>query len=191
MVSAAKTIGDGCWVSQSEEDISEELYCFLTRVAMNNAYSYAFKPEKKQKKAHKKGHARRVDFGVFYVSDANMELFYTLEAKKLPTEKIGHQREKEYVTGNYGAIRRFKDEEHGLDKLGNLLNRNGIIAYITDKTLEHWHTNINLWIDETNWGAREKVNKNYFREMARLSSIHIRKSKAQLHLDHFWVRLFE
>ncbi len=169
----------------SEEDLSEELYEYLTCKAMNFSVPFAFKPEKKQKV--KKGHARRVDFGIFYVQDNQMTLFYTLEAKKLPTGK--GDRVKEYVVGNYGGIARFKNEQHGLDKSGNLIAQNGIIAYVHENTFEHWHTQINNWIVEAGWGEQEQLEQKYFKTIGKLQSNHTRISGNNLFLDHFWVKI--
>ncbi len=129
--------------SQSENDLTEQLYLHLTRKAKFNSekgeYYYDFQPEKSQKQKEQKGHPKRMDIAArLNTVDVNLEVIYCLEAKKLPTPGSG--REKEYVFGSGGAIERFKNEAHGLDDAGNLLESNGIIAYITEGSFGHWLT---------------------------------------------------
>lgn len=171
----------------SEEDLSEELYEHLTYKAMNTIQPFAFKSEKKQKKKEQKGHSRRADFGVYYVQDNSMAIIYTLEAKKLPTG-IGN-REKEYVFGNHGGIERFKNEFHGIDKEGNLLHRNGIIAYVHTEDFPQWHNRINAWIEESFWNKSELLVKEYFNPIGKFKSTHPRLSATLVHLDHFWIKI--
>ena len=173
--------------SMSEEDLSEELWEFLTLKCRTNSSPFAFKPEKKQKKQAQKGHPRRVDFGVFQVQDNTLELIYTLEAKKLPTGK--GDREKEYVLGNYGGIERFKQEQHGIDKDGNLIERNGIVAYILENTVQFWQKSINSWISDASWNSSELLNLEYELPIGKLNSRHDKTSGAPLYLDHFWVKI--
>ncbi len=135
--------------SMNENDITEQLYKHLTRKVKFNAekkeYPFVFQTEKPQKKKHQKGgHPKRVDIaGRLNTRDVDMEVIYCLEAKKLPTDKMGGSREKEYVSGSGGAIERFKNEAHGLDDAGNQLPRNGIIAYVTADNYSTWHYRIN------------------------------------------------
>ncbi|MBL7815983.1 MAG: hypothetical protein JNL70_13285 [Saprospiraceae bacterium] len=177
---------------QNENDLSENLYKYLTRKAKfnpeNQQYPFEFQPEKSQKKPQTKGHSKRIDIATrLNTLDVNMEVIYCIEAKKLPTDKVGGVREKEYVSGKGGAIDRFKREEHGLDDNGELIHRNGIIAYVTENSFDHWHININRWISECGWLSTEALKKEYFKEVAKLLSLHFYVSGYSLHLDHFWV----
>lgn len=93
-----------------------------------------------------------VDIGVYPfeegISVANQmyrldDVFYTLEAKRLPTPGTG--REREYVVGNgakqSGGIERFKENLHG-----DRLLYSGMIAYIQEDRKPSWLANINQWL---------------------------------------------
>ena len=174
---------------ESEEDISEKLYNYLQRQRRFNLeqieYPFEFQIEKSQRKA-KKGHKRRVDFGVkLNTVDNDMELIYCIEAKKLPTGQ--KEREKEYVLGNYGGIQRFKSALHGIDDEGNSLPRNGMVGYVFEHTFEHWHDEINLWITQEGWSEKELLVKKHFLEIAKLESTHLIETQQLMVLDHYWV----
>lgn len=178
--------------SQSENDLTEQLFLHLTRKTKFNVenieYNYVFQPEKSQKKPNQKGHSKRMDIAArLNTVDVNLEVIYCLEAKKLPT--LGTGREKEYVFGEGGAIERFKNEVHGLDDMGNLLKSNGIIAYITEHPLTHWFNQTNQWVSDAGWIESEKLTMNYFNDIGKLTSIHQRISGALLDLTHFWIQI--
>ncbi|AEE50072.1 hypothetical protein [Haliscomenobacter hydrossis] len=176
--------------TQNENDLTEELYNFLTRKAWLTNSPFVFQPEKSQKRPNQKGHAKRMDIATkINTLDIDMELIYCLEAKKLPTDKIGGKREKEYVEGKGGAIERFRNEVHGLDDQGNLLSPNGIIAYVTENSFQHWHEQINLWITDVPWPSNECLNCEYFSSIGKLTSNHLRVSGSNLDLIHFWVNI--
>jgi hypothetical protein len=180
-----KTLNKG----QSENDLTEELYKFLTRKSMLNGLSFVFQPEKSQKKPMQKGHPKRMDIAArINTLDIDMEVIYCIEAKKLPTDKVGGPREKEYVVGKSGAIERFKNEVHGLDDAGNLLASNGIVAYVMDKSFDDWHQDINRWIN-TAWSENEQLKKEYETPIGKYTSKHLRVSGAQLELTHLWVEI--
>ncbi|MFM9949169.1 MAG: hypothetical protein ACKV1O_14610 [Saprospiraceae bacterium] len=176
--------------SQSENDLTEQLYLHLTRKAKFNPekveYNYVFQPEKSQRKKKQKGHPKRMDIAArLNTFDVNLEAIYCLEAKKLPTPGSG--REKEYISGKGGAIERFKNEAHGLDDAGNLLENNGIVAYVTENSFVHWQTQINQWVSDVGWSDSEKLAMNYFAAIGKLTSQHQRISGSTLNLDHFWM----
>ncbi|MBL7797919.1 MAG: hypothetical protein JNJ90_15605 [Saprospiraceae bacterium] len=173
---------------QSENDLTEELYKFLTRKARLDSYPFEFQPEKAQKMP--KGHAKRVDLAARVLTkDIDMEVIYCLEAKKLPTDRPGGEREMEYVLGRTGGIERFKNEAHGKDDEGNLLPRNGIVGYITANDFVHWHTQVNSWILAAGWSGYETLILNYSSEIGVLTSNHFRISGDVLLLTHFWVKI--
>lgn len=180
--------------SQNENDLSEELYKHLTRKARFNAdnitYPFEFQPEKNQKKPKQKGHAKRIDIATrLNTLDINMEVIYCIEAKKLPTDKINGKREKEYVCGDGGAIERFKKEHHGMDDEGDLLARNGIVAYVTEHDFQHWYAQINTWISDTGCLSKELLKKQYFNKIGKLTSFHSRISGIDVEINHFWVAI--
>lgn len=178
--------------SQNENDLTEQLYLHLTWKTKFNVenvqYDYVFQPEKPQKKSDQKGHSKRMDIAArLNTIDANLEVIYCLEAKKLPTPGSG--REKEYVCGKGGAIDRFKNELHGLDDAGNLIENNGIIAYVTEQNLSYWLIQTNQWVSDAGWGDLEKLTMNYFSDIGKLTSKHQRISGAPLNLTHFWIQI--
>ncbi len=188
--------------SQNENDLTEELYKHLTRKRKINSekieYPFEFQPEKGQKKKNQKGHSRRTDIAVrINTIDFDMEVIYCIEAKKLPTDKIGGKREKEYlfgrvVKGKYsekGGVERFKNEIHGLDDKGNLLDRNGIVAYVTESSFDFWLNQINKWIEESDWENEEFLKKNEFGLIGKLSSKHSRVTSGQVDINHFWINI--
>lgn len=176
----------------NENDLTEQLFLHLRRKARFNPenfeYPFEFQPEKAQKKKETKGHPKRIDIASrLNTIDIDMEVIYCIEAKKLPTP--GKEREKEYVFGEGGAIERFKNEVHGLDDAGSLLEKNGIIAYVTEGSFEHWHTQINTWMAADLWDISEALQIEYFHLIAKLTSKHIRISGHALSLNHFWVNV--
>ena len=176
-------------INESEEDISDKLYRHLQRQSNLNDAPFQFQPETPQKLPTAKGHKKRADFGVnLNTFDINMELIYCIEAKRLPTGK--REREKEYVMGDGGGIQRFKKNLHGMNRKGDLLERNGMIGYVQENDFEHWHTQINQWItDEPTWSNTEMLQKVSFGTIAKLESTHERISKDNLKLTHFWINL--
>jgi hypothetical protein len=72
--------------------------------------------------------------------------FFVIEAKCLPTRKNNKEnkrREKEYVSGKYGGIQRYKKGHHG-----NELTDSAMVGYVQKHDCSHWHTEINGWINE-------------------------------------------
>jgi len=124
-----------------------------------------------------------VDIGVY----RGAVLFFTIEAKVLPTPISKERKEHEYVYGNGGGIERFKNEKHGLDNKDILLPINGMIAYIKQENFEYWHSKINQWVLDASWPKSEKLEKLKFSNIARLKSFHKRKNGADLTLHHFWI----
>lgn len=178
--------------SQSENDMTEQLYLHLTRKTKFNVenveYNYVFQPEKSQKKPDQKGHAKRMDIAArLNTIDVDLEVIYCLEAKKLPTPGSG--RETEYVFGDGGGIERFRKEDHGLDGRGDLLESNGIIAYITEQSFSHWLNQTNQWVSDAGWGDFEKLTMIYFSDIGKLTSRHQRISGSLLNLTHFWIQI--
>lgn len=176
--------------TQSENHLTEELFQFLSRQARRNDQPFVFQPESSEKKINQKGHTKRIDLGAYVETlDIDMEYIYGIEAKKLPTDKAGGAREKEYVIGKSGGIERFKKEDHGLDKKGNLLPRNGMIAYVGENDFSHWFAQINEWVSAEGWATSENLTADYFSEIGKLTSVHTRMSGESVELTHFWVKI--
>ena len=186
--------------SINENDITELLYMHLTKRKRFNKedveYPFDFQPEKSQKNRKAKGHPKRVDMAAnLLVADRDLQVIFTIEAKKLPTDKEDGVREKEYVSHTNsklkpaGGIQRYKEELHGIDDKGDLLPRNGIIAYTSEKCHSDWLDKVNVWIDECSWGEQERLVKKYYSKVSKFTSTHETISRRKVSLEHFWIEI--
>lgn len=144
---------------------------------------------------------RTVDLGVVLRSQPEEKIktnpIFTIEAKRLPNPSKNKKEEKQYVTGNLGGIARFKRNQHGVDKNGNLLPHNTMIGYVEANNFKYWHEKINSWIEDCcannpdtdiYWNSTELLQEvSNETKMARYNSKHIRKDGSQLWLDHFFI----
>jgi hypothetical protein len=129
-----------------------------------------------------------VDIGVYRGSI----LFFTIEAKVLPTPKGTKsypRNEFEYVYGKGGGVERFKKNKHGLDDENNLLVENGMIAFVKENDFDFWLQKTNQWINDATWSKSEKLKKVYFRTTAKLKSKHKRIDSSEVVLHHFWIKV--
>ncbi len=125
-----------------------------------------------------------VDVGVYW----GTKLFYTLEAKILPTPLGSKRKAHEYVYGKGGGIERFKNRNHGIDHDGNILPNSGLIAYVESEDYPYWLDLINKWIDDAKWGKDEHLKKIKLSVSARLCSKHATTNNP-IELDHFWIKV--
>ena len=138
---------------------------------------------------------KKVDIGIG-LHGGHGNYIFCIEAKNLPTP--------EYVTGNGGAIKRFKKCEHGLSGSnpisGKPLPQNGIVAYVKSGTFEKHFIKINKKIQEIannhsqkpdafglTWDDSEQLEKNYFNSIGKLFSKHPRQKASDVSLYHFWI----
>jgi hypothetical protein len=126
-----------------------------------------------------------IDIGIYFGSI----LIFTIEAKILPIPISGERQEHEYVYGRGGGIQRFKDNRHGLDNNNRLLYESGVLAYIKEDNFEQWLEKINQWIIDADWQPSELLQKQYFNEIAKLTSEHKRIDSSTIRLHHFWVKV--
>lgn len=127
-----------------------------------------------------------IDIGVYYGEN----LIFTIEAKLLPTPpgtKKFPRQEHEYVYGLGAGIQRFKDEKHGLDNVGNLLEENGMIAFIKEHEYNYWLKQINQWIIDAKWPDNEKLKGSTLNSIVKLQSKHLRRNKTHVLLHHYWI----
>jgi hypothetical protein len=154
---------------------------------MKHQDKFTFIPEAYQKGSYK------IDVAV--VNKSNDEIIFTIEAKILPIpiKKGDSRKENEYVYANNGengaGIERFRNGNHGLDWNQNALPENGMIAYVKENDFQFWLDKINQWILDANWGETEKLEKKYFKPIAKLISKHTRLDNSDLILHHFWVNV--
>lgn len=175
---ASKQFADMLVKKKNENQHSSAFCNFMT--CNSSTPRYYFERETSQKGS------RTIDIGVYVGSS----LIYTIEAKLLPTPKgtkAKPRNDHEYVYGDGAGIQRFKDEYHGVDHQNNLLLQNAMIAYVKDKDFSHWIAKINQWITDASWDISEQLEVVYLNVHARLKSKHIRKSKSEVYLQHFWI----
>jgi hypothetical protein len=160
-------------LKKNENQHSLSFCVFMTNKCKSKYY---FGRENSQKRT------TTIDIGIYNGS----VLIFTIEAKILP---IPEREEYEYVYGKGGGIQRFKDNKHGVDNKNNLLEENGMIAYIKENDFEHWLGQVNQWILDASWDESEKLEKVYIETIAKLKSKHTRldDAKSALTLYHFWV----
>ena len=126
----------------------------------------------------------------FFPNEQNVELssIYSVESKRLPSPV--KKREKEYVIGdeNNGGIERYKSEKHGKG-----LSHCGLLGFVENKDFKHWHTTINVWIDDlsklgkTIWKSDEVLSElESDPDYCLLKSIAHRASN-DVHLTHLWI----
>ena len=174
---------------ESEPDISNSLDSFLNFELPNSIFEFHFKYEAKvtEKNEH-------TDVGVISKKYNKHLVICFIEAKRLPTDKIGGKREKEYVLN---GIKRFKTNKHG-----NKLPYSIMIAYVQQDNCDVWFQKINSWINEEifnapnnniSWREEDKLtaNVNYcIPKFAKFHSIHSRKDESsKINLVHYWMEL--
>lgn len=176
--------------THSEDEITVLLLAYLMLKCRFNLemVEYPFWFARESPQPQPQGHNKRMDMTAHILTeDSDGSIIYCIEAKKLPT--LGTGRQKEYVIGDGGGISRFKEKLHGMDGDATLLDKNGIVAYITKDDFEVWHQKINEWIAEAGWASRETLTKEYFKTIAKLSSIHARIAANDVEMTHFWVKI--
>ncbi|GEM_PF-844809 len=129
-----------------------------------------------------------IDIGIYFGSS----LIFTIEAKILPTPKTKSRCVHEYVYAEKcGGVQRFKQGNHGVDNRNNYFLESGMIAYIKENDFDYWLNTVNQWISQVGWHDSEKLEKVYFKSIARLISKHSRQTKQpdtpDITLHHFWV----
>ena len=123
------------------------------------------------------------------------DMLLPIECKRLPTPKGKDRDHREYVitkSGSTGGIQRFKFGFHGSDhKVA------AMIAYVQDKTAEHWLSQVNYWIegilqeDNADWDKSDKlemINNDKMVGLCRLLSSHRRQNELEkIELRHLWI----
>lgn len=173
----------------NERLTTDKIYRHLQRQSRLSDAPFDFQTETIQEADQ--GHDKSTDLGVnLNTFDIDMELIYCIEAKRLPTDKPNGKREKEYAFGKKGGIQRFKVNQHGKNRKGELLERNGMIGYVQNENLEHWYSSINNWIEnEEEWGKSETLQKIDSVIIGKYISIHPRITGENVSLTHFWLNL--
>lgn len=175
----------------SDEDHLTEILLWHYQEENKKKEKYIFMLQPKQKRK------RKVDIGIGLFGGRG-DYVFCIEAKILPTN--------EYVTGNGGAIKRFKKCEHGLSSSnpinGKPLPQNGIIAFVKSGTFKKHIIKINKTIQKIvnnhsqkldvfglTWNDSEQLEKIYFKSIGKLFSKHPRHNTSDVTLYHFWIYL--
>ncbi len=171
----------------------------LRKVKNENKYSEAFMDYLQQivkgnytvMQISQKGSAT-VDIGIRW----NSLVIFTIEAKILPMPEPKSKKRDihEYVyksdKGQGAGIERFKKGEHGLNDIGEMIEENGILAYIKDKDFEHWFGKVNQWILDANWSESEQLKVKYSEQKDKYISTHPRiGTDTMVKLHHFWINV--
>ena len=172
--------------SESDENhYTETLIKYFENEKSNSRFSY--------KQQASLPNRRSIDIGIHLKTDSEHYIF-CIEAKFLPP--------KDYVTGEYAAIKRFKKQEHGLscrnpEKARKLL-KSAIIGYSKSNTnsdhLKKINNKINALAREKgkdkfglSWSDEEKLQVNTLSPIAILYSSHQRSDNSYIKLYHFWI----
>lgn len=185
---------------EGENRITELLSSFLN----SNGRNYVYQISKEDiyhfefiNQTQGEGH-RSYDIGVSLIKTGfgSHGKFFVIEAKRLPT--LGTGREKEYVTGNLGAIERFKKEVHGQELRNNI---SAIVGYVQTNTAQYWHDKVNSWIEEQietssnpdlTWTSQDKLTKdaNFQKDAVnKYTSKNKRINMKDITLLHYWIQL--
>lgn len=138
---------------------------------------------------------RSIDIGV-HLKASSEHYIFCIEAKFLPP--------KDYVTGEYAAIKRFKKGQHGLSNRNPIkakrLQESAIVAYSKSGTLEKHFKTVNkkiLTLAQANqpdiynltWSTTELLKITEADSASKLQSIHLREDMTTFTLHHYWVSL--
>ncbi len=138
---------------------------------------------------------RSTDIGVHLKADSEHYIF-CIEAKFLPP--------KDYVTGGYAAIKRFKKREHGISnrnpKKAKNLPESAIIGYSKSGTFNGHFNAINTKVQSLSsskvadkfgivWKMSEQLQQVNMNKIAVLFSNHSCTDKSEIKLHHFWVKV--
>jgi len=171
----------------NEDDYTSTLIKYFVNQDPNSRFSFESQTPLPKK--------RRMDIGVYVKTDSEHYIL-NIEAKFLPP--------KDYVTGEYAAIKRFKCGQHGLSNRNpakaKLLQENVVVAYSKSGTFNQHLTKINNKIFKLaalatpdkfglTWDESEQLQKINFNSTAKLKSTHSRVDDSEVVLHHFWVNV--
>jgi hypothetical protein len=127
---------------------------------------------------------------------ADFDVIMPLECKRLPTPLGGERDEREYVItnkGTTGGIQRFKQGLHA-----STHSQAAMIAYVQEKTLDHWFAEVQKWIRELSergehdWSAADSLRNEAVDVSARTAihvSDHSRTKLSPLRITHLWIAM--
>jgi hypothetical protein len=124
------------------------------------------------------------------------EALFPIECKRLPTPKGKDRDEREYVftkSGTTGGIQRFKFGLHGA-----IHDLAAIIGYVQEHNFDHWHSEINGWINGlakeagSKWSGSDllsKLSTESTADVRVLDSSHSRPALPECKLRHIWIKM--
>lgn len=135
---------------KNEKGLTDRLFLLLQSESIDRKHPFIF--DKDYPENPESGQSPSPDLGVIdkkgVVIDAKyyseVESFFSFEAKILGIR--AKSRQKEYVIGSQkinGGIERFKKGIHGPE-----LRYGGMLGYVQKHDFNHWHTQVNGWIEE-------------------------------------------
>lgn len=137
---------------------------------------------------------------VILIEGRKYDEYHTLlpiECKRLPTP-VGHERdEREYLISKFsstGGVHRFKAGHHGREH-----DRAAMIAYVQEKDIAHWFTQLASWVEELaaepvdGWSSADKlglIEHDKAQRLGALSSSHSRTTGLPpIRIDHLWIEM--
>lgn len=167
-----------------ENDYTETFIKYISNENPNSRFDYMNQASMPNR--------RSADIGIYLKADSEHYLF-CVEAKFLPP--------KDYVQGDYAAIKRYKKLEHGVSSRNpnkaKPLHKSAILAYCKSGTFKKHLEKINKEINELSqtqmaeygltWTNSEKLQAITMNETAILISEHHRANNLPIKLHHFWV----
>lgn len=173
-----------------ENHYTETLIKYFVNENPNSRFSYMNQPSLPKR--------RSIDVGVYLKANSEHYLF-CIEAKFLPP--------KDYVTGEYAAIKRFKKREHGLSnrnpQKAKKLSESAIIGYSKSGSFDEHLTKINTEILKSTessgvdkfgltWQDSEQLHKSNWNagDFTASHSTHLCIDDSMIRLHHFWVKVY-
>jgi len=121
--------------NSDENHFTETLIKYLENTNTGSRFSYMSQASLPNK--------RSIDIGVYLKANSEHYIF-CIEAKFLPS--------RDYVTGNYAAIKRYKKNEHGLSNRNpnkaKILPESAIVGYLKSGTFKNHFESINNLISK-------------------------------------------
>lgn len=175
--------------SSDENHYTETLIKYFANESPNSRFSYMNQSSLPNK--------RSIDIGVYLKANSEHYVF-CIEAKFLPP--------KDYVTGEYAAIKRFKKREHGLSNRNphkaKKLTASAIVGYSKSGSFDAHLAKINTRIRGLTkshdrcefgltWQDSEQLQKSNWHvdEFAASHSSHLCIDQTMILLHHFWVKV--
>jgi len=168
-----------------ENHFTETLIKYLENTNPGSRFSYMSQASLPNK--------RSIDIGVYLKANSEHYIF-CIEAKFLPP--------RDYVTGNYAAIKRYKKNEHGLSNRNpskaKILPESAIVGYSKSGTFESHFESINNLISKLSkakspdkfgltWHLSEHLQRIKVDKADAFSSSHQRVDGSMIKLHHFWL----